>query len=46
MTKPNSLWFVTNCGKEILFLGELEEILDATQPVEELEDALIALIFS
>lgn len=27
-------WPVTNCGKEILFLGELEEILDATQPAE------------
>ncbi|CAI9302950.1 unnamed protein product [Lactuca saligna] len=27
-------WPVTNCGKEILFLGELEEVLDATQPVE------------
>ncbi|KAJ9545490.1 hypothetical protein OSB04_025197 [Centaurea solstitialis] len=27
-------WPVTNCGKEILFLGELEEVLDATQPAE------------
>ncbi|KAL7586943.1 serine/threonine protein phosphatase 2A 57 kDa regulatory subunit B' beta isoform [Lactuca sativa] len=27
-------WPVINCGKEILFLGELEEILDATQPAE------------
>ncbi|KAJ0525387.1 putative protein phosphatase 2A, regulatory B subunit, B56, armadillo-like helical [Helianthus annuus] len=27
-------WPVTNCAKEILFLGELEEVLDATQPAE------------
>ncbi|XP_071685800.1 serine/threonine protein phosphatase 2A 57 kDa regulatory subunit B' beta isoform-like [Rutidosis leptorrhynchoides] len=27
-------WPVTNCTKEILFLGELEEVLDATQPAE------------
>ncbi|KAL4575243.1 hypothetical protein LXL04_022085 [Taraxacum kok-saghyz] len=27
-------WPVTNCGKEILFINELEEILDATQPSE------------
>lgn len=27
-------WPVTNCGKEVLFLGELEEILEATQPAE------------
>ncbi|KAI3734698.1 hypothetical protein L6452_14173 [Arctium lappa] len=27
-------WPVTNCNKEILFLGELEEVLDATQPAE------------
>ncbi|KAI8029414.1 Serine/threonine protein phosphatase 2A 57 kDa regulatory subunit B' alpha isoform [Camellia lanceoleosa] len=25
---------VTNCGKEVLFLGELEEVLEATQPPE------------
>ncbi|KAG6412723.1 hypothetical protein SASPL_125415 [Salvia splendens] len=27
-------WPVTNCGKEVLFLGELEEILEFTQPAE------------
>ncbi|EOA32122.1 hypothetical protein CARUB_v10015373mg [Capsella rubella] len=27
-------WPVTNCAKENLFLGELEEVLEATQPVE------------
>ncbi|KZV31806.1 serine/threonine protein phosphatase 2A 57 kDa regulatory subunit B' beta isoform-like [Dorcoceras hygrometricum] len=27
-------WPVTNCGKEVLFLGELEEILEVTQPAE------------
>ncbi|AAF23248.1 putative protein phosphatase 2A, regulatory B subunit, B56, armadillo-like helical [Arabidopsis thaliana] len=27
-------WPVTNCSKENLFLGELEEVLEATQPVE------------
>ncbi|CAH2054293.1 unnamed protein product [Thlaspi arvense] len=27
-------WPVTNCTKENLFLGELEEVLEATQPVE------------
>ncbi|KAG6471046.1 serine/threonine protein phosphatase 2A 57 kDa regulatory subunit B' beta isoform-like [Zingiber officinale] len=27
-------WPVTNCQKEVLFLGELEEMLEATQPVE------------
>ncbi|XP_010543448.1 PREDICTED: serine/threonine protein phosphatase 2A 57 kDa regulatory subunit B' beta isoform [Tarenaya hassleriana] len=27
-------WPVTNCQKEVLFLGELEEVLEATQPVE------------
>ncbi|KAJ0234862.1 Serine/threonine protein phosphatase 2A 57 kDa regulatory subunit B' alpha isoform [Hirschfeldia incana] len=27
-------WPVTNCNKEVLFLGELEEVLEATQPVE------------
>ncbi|CAN8259897.1 unnamed protein product [Cochlearia groenlandica] len=27
-------WPVTNCTKECLFLGELEEVLEATQPVE------------
>ena len=27
-------WPVTNCTKEVLFLGELEEVLKATQPVE------------
>lgn len=27
-------WPVTNCTKEVLFLGELEEVLEATQPVE------------
>ncbi|CAH8385633.1 unnamed protein product [Eruca vesicaria subsp. sativa] len=27
-------WPVTNCMKEVLFLGELEEVLEATQPVE------------
>ncbi|KAJ9553686.1 hypothetical protein OSB04_017731 [Centaurea solstitialis] len=27
-------WPITNCNKEILFLGELEEVLDATQPAE------------
>ncbi|XP_057428006.1 serine/threonine protein phosphatase 2A 57 kDa regulatory subunit B' beta isoform-like [Lotus japonicus] len=27
-------WPVTNCQKEVLFLGELEEVLEATQPPE------------
>ncbi|KAG2321716.1 hypothetical protein Bca52824_014929 [Brassica carinata] len=27
-------WPVTNCTKENLFLGELEEVVEATQPVE------------
>ncbi|KAL3649985.1 hypothetical protein CASFOL_006388 [Castilleja foliolosa] len=27
-------WPVTNCGKEVLFLGELEEILEFTQSLE------------
>ncbi|CAL9229006.1 unnamed protein product [Arabidopsis halleri] len=27
-------WPVTNCTKEVLFLGELEEVLEATQTVE------------
>ena len=27
-------WPVTNCQKEILFLGELEEVLEGTQPAE------------
>ncbi|CAH9055386.1 unnamed protein product [Cuscuta epithymum] len=27
-------WPVTNCGKEVLFIGELEEVLEATQPAE------------
>ncbi|XP_073293252.1 serine/threonine protein phosphatase 2A 57 kDa regulatory subunit B' beta isoform-like [Primulina huaijiensis] len=27
-------WPITNCGKEVLFLGELEEILEVTQPAE------------
>ncbi|KAL8149947.1 hypothetical protein AgCh_006816 [Apium graveolens] len=27
-------WPVTNCQKELLFLGELEEVLEATQPAE------------
>lgn len=27
-------WPVTSCGKEVLFLGELEEILEVTQPAE------------
>lgn len=27
-------WPVTNCQKEVLFLGELEEVLEATQPAE------------
>lgn len=27
-------WPVTNCGKEVLFLNELEEILEGTQPAE------------
>ncbi|XP_047971873.1 serine/threonine protein phosphatase 2A 57 kDa regulatory subunit B' beta isoform-like isoform X2 [Salvia hispanica] len=27
-------WPVTNCGKEVLFLGELEEILEFTQSAE------------
>ncbi|XP_071709876.1 serine/threonine protein phosphatase 2A 57 kDa regulatory subunit B' beta isoform-like [Rutidosis leptorrhynchoides] len=27
-------WPVTNCGKEVLFLNELEEVLDATQNAE------------
>lgn len=27
-------WPVTNCGKEVLFLGELEEVLEATQSAE------------
>uniref|UniRef100_M4EQK4 Serine/threonine protein phosphatase 2A regulatory subunit n=1 Tax=Brassica campestris TaxID=3711 RepID=M4EQK4_BRACM len=28
-------WPVTNCTKEVLFLGELEEVLEAMQPVAE-----------
>ncbi|CDY67412.1 BnaCnng54820D [Brassica napus] len=28
-------WPVTNCSKEVLFLGELEEVLEAMQPVAE-----------
>ncbi|CAL9246342.1 unnamed protein product [Arabidopsis halleri] len=27
-------WPLTNCQKEVLFLGELEEVLDATEPSE------------
>ena len=27
-------WPVTNCPKEVLFLGELEEVLEATQATE------------
>ncbi|GAA0140166.1 protein phosphatase [Lithospermum erythrorhizon] len=27
-------WPLTNCGKEVLFLGELEEVLDCTQQAE------------
>ncbi|XAR52324.1 hypothetical protein NMG60_11020319 [Bertholletia excelsa] len=27
-------WPVTNCGKEVLFLGELEEVLEVTQATE------------
>lgn len=27
-------WPVINCQKEVLFLGELEEVLEVTQPVE------------
>nr|GEW03097.1 serine/threonine protein phosphatase 2A 57 kDa regulatory subunit B' beta isoform-like [Tanacetum cinerariifolium] len=27
-------WPVTNCSKEVLFISELEEVLDATQPAE------------
>ncbi|KAG6494428.1 serine/threonine protein phosphatase 2A 57 kDa regulatory subunit B' alpha isoform-like [Zingiber officinale] len=27
-------WPVTNCQKEVLFLGELEEVLEVTQPAE------------
>ncbi|XP_027104910.1 serine/threonine protein phosphatase 2A 57 kDa regulatory subunit B' beta isoform-like isoform X1 [Coffea arabica] len=27
-------WPVTNCGKEVLFLGELEDVLEATQSEE------------
>ncbi|CAD5179813.1 unnamed protein product [Musa acuminata subsp. malaccensis] len=27
-------WPVTNCQKELLFLGELEEVLETTQPTE------------
>nr|QIA97560.1 protein phosphatase 2A [Celmisia lyallii] len=27
-------WPITNCQKEVLFLGELEEVLEATQPAE------------
>lgn len=27
-------WPVTNCQKEVLFLGELEEVLDVTHPAE------------
>lgn len=27
-------WPLTNCQKEVLFLGELEEVLEATQPPE------------
>nr|GLL23246.1 serine/threonine protein phosphatase 2A 57 kDa regulatory subunit B' beta isoform-like [Ipomoea trifida] len=27
-------WPVSNCGKEVLFLGELEEILEGTHPAE------------
>lgn len=27
-------WPITNCGKEVLFIGELEEILEVTQSLE------------
>lgn len=27
-------WPITNCGKEVLFLNELEEVLEGTQPAE------------
>jgi serine/threonine-protein phosphatase 2A regulatory subunit B' len=27
-------WPVTNSSKEVIFLGELEEVLEATQPAE------------
>ncbi|XP_027365766.1 serine/threonine protein phosphatase 2A 57 kDa regulatory subunit B' beta isoform-like [Abrus precatorius] len=35
-------WPVTNCQKEVLFLGELEEVLEATQPPEFLR-CMVAL---
>lgn len=35
-------WPVTNCGKEVLFLGELEEVLEATQ-FEEFERCMVPL---
>ncbi|CAI9091183.1 OLC1v1026143C1 [Oldenlandia corymbosa var. corymbosa] len=35
-------WPVTNCGKEVLFLGELEEILEATQS-EEFQRCMVPL---
>ncbi|KAI5648556.1 hypothetical protein M9H77_34561 [Catharanthus roseus] len=35
-------WPVTNCGKEVLFLGELEEVLEATQP-EEFQRCMVPL---
>ncbi|KAE8734591.1 Serine/threonine protein phosphatase 2A 59 kDa regulatory subunit B' zeta isoform [Hibiscus syriacus] len=28
------IWPITNCSKEVMFLGELEEVLEATQPAE------------
>ncbi|KAK6137931.1 hypothetical protein DH2020_028319 [Rehmannia glutinosa] len=49
-------WPVTNCGKEVLFLGELEEILEVTQSAEfqrcmvplfrQIDEASTAHIFS
>ncbi|KAL3523510.1 hypothetical protein ACH5RR_016344 [Cinchona calisaya] len=35
-------WPVTNCGKEVLFLGELEDVLEATQS-EEFQRCMVPL---
>lgn len=35
-------WPLTNCQKEVLFLGELEEVLEATQPAE-FQKCMVAL---
>lgn len=35
-------WPVTNCGKEVLFLGELEDVLEGTQS-EEFQQCMVPL---